>query len=555
MLQLLIKLGRDISPAPSSLDDEGDGLGRATRAEGLRLARNGLRDETRELGELARRDIAHPDELVEASVLLELVEVVLDAARSGVHADEDGDQGLDVFLLLRLLNEIGDHLVGHRRGVVVTVRDDVDRSVDLEVGGAKLVRVGETGTDPGVGGIAKGRAAACLGLVVQGGVDGVERLEAVDFLKACVEVEEPDHQVLGSRVLLTGPDDLLLHLEEVVFASAQGARAVENDGDEGVFRRFEDGGLDRRELEGRAGDGENLFVRAKVKSGHVVSLREEVGALGDLHAASGQVAHELLAELFEAAHVRGGILDEYELLDVLLAEVARDIADGVGHAVGEGLTGDRDDVHLLQGFDEAGVELGRGVFGIGNVCLNGAVVLRHVVRSLRDEIDEGGVVPLPPADGLEDIALHLVAVRADEAVRGPDAQGVATVLGEGEDVLLGTIAVEAVSLHGSAVLVGRDGGSPFALFDVFRGDDCEGVGVLARRVDPEYRVGDVVLVMGVQRHMNVVDLGRDSPDHGREPLAVVVGSGDIERPGRFAEIDLRINDEKVYLQHATSTNE
>ena len=116
----------------------------------------------------------------------------------------------------------------------------------------------------------------------------------------------------------------------------------------------------------------------------------------------------------------------------LLALAGRQVVDQVLgrrlHAVAAGLAGDDDLVGAVQFGDERPVELGGGIARVGNLGLQGAVVLGPGVAALADFLHHGQMPVFPAVAGRLDGRVDVVAPAADFAMHRPDHQGVAAAL-------------------------------------------------------------------------------------------------------------------------------
>jgi hypothetical protein len=184
--------------------------------------------------------------------------------------------------------------------------------------------------------------------------------------------------------------------------------------------------------------------------------------------------------------------------------------------------------------------LGSRVTGIWHFGLDSAVVLGEEVRALGHEVDHAHVLGLPAQERFEEVLLDQRTPAADEAVDGPDGEGVAAADLEGLDVLEGLVAE------------GGNAGIPHPVEDVVNSDRGEGTRLLAVRTPPVHGVEDLELVVAVECHVDIRELDGILVDESGEALSVLHCSVDEQASLGFGEVVLGIDDENVYaLGHIT----
>lgn len=267
-------------------------------------------------------------------------------------------------------------------------------------------------------------------------------------------------------------------------------------------------------------------------------LRHPVNGRGNLHALVLHLGDEILLQLFEARNGARGVLQEDKFRDVaVVAEVVRDVADGVRKAVATGFPGDQDDVGPLESADQPGIDLRRRIFGVRNVSLDRAVMLGPRVRSLGHEVDRAEFLLLPLVERDLERGGDVVARVSDDAVRRPDAQRVPSVL------------LQRLHVVERPLLPAWLGGAPQAARDVSSCDDGKRIRVIPGLVHPKDRVGDGNEMVTVEGDVDHLDLITNPVHEDRKPLNILVGPIDVERTLRAAEVILRVDDEQVNLLH------
>lgn len=552
-------------------DGRGDGLGRPTRPERGALRRDRLADERGELRELAGRCVTRVDVLVESRVVAERLQVV--PVLRGVDADQHREERLQPLLALDPPDLLADLPRRGVRHVVVAVGDDEDDPVRQEIVLHQLPAVLHRRADGVESGVVEGRQPLRDELLVVGGLDLAERLEAVQLVHAPDvrrERDDPHQQVVRSRRLLAGLDRGEQHLVQLVGEPRSRTRDVDRDGDEGVLR-----GTKRTDSCGREGEVRttHLVVLHFTVVFRCQSRHDDPFSKGAVFQAtpcgcgSGQelerggqdhaLAHHLLEpgvrhgrEVRTVRHRRdrrGRVGQEVELADQLLVDLVDHLLHRLHHAVREGLTGEGDDIRLLQHFQQPGVETGAGVVGHGHLGFEGAVVLRPGVGALRHVVNRGEVLRRPAFERRLEIGLHGVAVATNQAVNRPHHEQVTPLRfqrrGVPDHVLLDGLPAEVRRL---GIGVPR---RPDAGLDVVRGDGRErGRRRLAVGSHPHGGVTDVDQLVAVERHVNAAQLVTDAVDHRGQPHHVLVGTRHRQsRVGVVHEVVLRVDHHELHV--------
>jgi hypothetical protein len=270
-------------------------------------------------------------------------------------------------------------------------------------------------------------------------------------------------------------------------------------------------------------------------------LLEEGRRLGNLHTKTLQLLHEVFRHVGEhraaglVGNRAGGVFQQDELLDVLLAELRDDIANRVGNAMRQSLASDENHVGLLKTLNERRVDIGGRVARVGNVRLDDAVVLRERIAALRHEVNHAEVLVAPVRQGLAEDRMNRVTRRADKAVRWPDDEHVTSARLEGLDVIDGTLLPARIERLPLRIRPGN----------VVLRNHRERGRMIAVCVNPENRVGDVNDLVRVKRDANIVNLVAVLLDHCGQASHVLLGTLDVKGTVGVTEINLRVDNEEL----------
>ena len=199
----------------------------------------------------------------------------------------------------------------------------------------------------------------------------------------------------------------------------------------------------------------------------------------------------LLLEARDRTHAIG---QQHEVLQVLGRQMGKQIPRGVGHAVAAGFAGNHDLIGGSNPFQQRHVQLGAGVLRVGHFGLQGTVVFGVGVRALDDRHGSALALTLPALQGPQDRMMDAMPPAAQLTVHGPDHVRVTSPR------LKRLQVVERIGLQGR---VGR-AELPRAHRGGRDGRERRHLVPLARK--PAVRMGDIEVLMGVQRHDDVVDV-------------------------------------------------
>ena len=107
-----------------------------------------------------------------------------------------------------------------------------------------------------------------------------------------------------------------------------------------------------------------------------------------------------------------------------VAYMGSDVGDRVLHGTGR-FPSNKDLIGLHEHVNQVRVQFGRRVIPVRHRSLDSAVKLREDVATLGDDIDDRKVLLAPPPASFQDWGDHVVPRRSDDAVRRPDAMGIA----------------------------------------------------------------------------------------------------------------------------------
>lgn len=220
-------------------------------------------------------------------------------------------------------------------------------------------------------------------------------------------------------------------------------------------------------------------------------------------------------------------------------QVLHDVFGGGAHAVAAGLARNQQHVRRGERCEQAGVEGGAGVGGVGHFGLDGAVVLRPRVHALEDVRGGALAAHLPVAAGRKYVGMHAVAPAADLAVHGPDHERVAA---------LGFERIQVDEHARQRLRVARCEG---ARAHLGCGDRSEGRDIAAVAALPEAWVGDVKALVRILGEADLADAIALSANERGEPLHVGMCTGHGQRGhpgdlgGKVAEIVLGVDGEQV----------
>ena len=248
----------------------------------------------------------------------------------------------------------------------------------------------------------------------------------------------------------------------------------------------------------------------------------------------------LLLEARDRTHAIG---QQHESLQVLGGQMGKQVTNGIGHAVAAGFPGNHDLIGGSNPFQQWCVQLCAGILRVGDLSLQGAVVFGVGVGALDDRHDGTLPLPLPALQCPQDCMVDAMPPAAQLTVHGPDHVRVASPRFKCLQV------VERIGLQGR---VGRA-----ELPRAHRGsrDGRERLHRVSLARTPAVRMGNVEVLMGVQRHDNVVDLVDILVQPERQAAHVGMGAGygqrgkdqltgDAVGPGwQVTEIVLRVDDQ------------
>lgn len=515
-----------------------------------------MRDESDELRDLAGVDVRPADAegtddhgLVALAVLANTFQIGAEG-RVVRETQEDDLAGFQRLTLHGFFVGPGHNVRRGRRcaGVLGAVGDHERDSVGNVGGGRQVLAVGHRRLHAVRHGVIEGRTAAAVELaLVVAGVDGTEELEAVDFLHVMVELDDPDHEAVSSRILLARTNDLSDELLDRGGELAHRARHVNGDRGEGELgrRAGELARVGSAELERGGGLQADVLdlVHGRSRITHVMVLVSVVvvdcgldvvrGLVDDANTHGSHVGQELVGEGLGDGNRGHEVLDDDELLHLLGREVGSDVANRVRHAMRGRLAGDDQFVGDREELEEVRVELGAGVRGDSDVRLHGGVVFGIRVRTFGDVVDHPATRRRPLVEFRPDIRHQIVTGGADQTVGRPDHQRVTPVGLEGADIL-----------QIPALLV-RVSSAPDALLDVGVADDGERCRVIPLAIDPHAGMRDVNGLMGVEGEVEHFHPRPDAVDELGHAAGVDIGAGDEQRALGVAEVNLPVNAENV----------
>lgn len=235
-------------------------------------------------------------------------------------------------------------------------------------------------------------------------------------------------------------------------------------------------------------------------------LQVEFLAGGQPQSAGLHGCKEIMVRGLEARHRAHGVVHQHDALR--MGKVLDQMLDRGAHAVTARLARDHQHVCLGQPLQQGRIQQGRRIGRVRHLGQQRAVVLGPGIEPLENVVHGALALLLPVAAGRQHIGMDTVAPAAHFAVHGPDHQRVAAVGFECIQIVQAALQRLGVARpeHPRPHLRRRDRG--------------ERRHMAAVALLPEGGVGDVIALVRVQRHRNLINSRTLAPYPTGKPLHV-----------------------------------